>query len=162
MLALHDEIRRLGARLTNIPLISREVTQRIPSAISERAPAGTSFHKLRKWQELATARWKQLEGLAETVDPQFEPSEIDSARQFFRQNARNLNHLVTGRDKNPIPEDSDIEIMIQLSKLQPRPVFVVSRDAHFVGYSDLLGPAYGLEVVEALRLPLILQEWRQR
>lgn len=87
-------------------------------------------------------------------------SELGSARLQFRENARDLSRLVTGREKDPIPEDPDLQILVQASKLEPKPVMIVTKDSHFIGYTDLIEEWYQIVVIDAVRLPLVLDEWR--
>lgn len=87
--------------------------------------------------------------------------ERDEARQFFKDNAKDLGADAWGRPKDPIPENADLEILVSASKLvEPgKKVFILSRDKHFTGYKPEIAGRFGIGVGSVSQWGQTQQEW---
>lgn len=144
-------------RGTVFPVIVDEVAHRIPTkAFDLHGARGSSVAD--KFARRALARWAEIRGACELLDPPVSAVEVAAARSKFAAEARDLSGLVE-RPKDRVPGDNDLRILLQGAASGPS-TFILARDAHFVGYADLIEKWYGLRVLDALLLPELLEEWR--
>jgi len=91
-------------------------------------------------------------------DPPVSSTEFELEKAWWEKNRKNLDHLVRGKD--PMPDEGDIRIMLQASKLQRAgKIHVFSRDAHFLGYAAEIEARYHLLVRHGGELPSLLNDW---
>lgn len=115
---------------------------------------------LREQNRLYQRAKERLDNLANrftTKDPSVNKQEVDDLRGRFKALDLNLPPIA---QKDPIPENEDLEIMLKSSKLPAENTFVISRDRHFLAYKDQLKEWYDLAVVDGRELPFIANRWR--
>lgn len=149
-----------GATAIYFPRMERLAYNNLADAVRQTHP-GVGPYKLRQFVGKAKGLLEELLEEMELEDPPSPKEEIDAARRLFQENQRDLSGLVSGRRKDPIPEDEDLEIMVKASGLEAETVYLLSMDAHFVGYADLLEERWGFQVVDPRDRPMIAQEWRR-
>lgn len=150
---------QLGATGVYFPRMETLARNNLPQAIQKSRP-NASRRKQKRFLEKARDLLDQLlDDMAEANPPS--PREaIDETRDWIRDNKRDLSMLVSGGDKDPIPEDEDLEIMVKASNLDSRRVFLLSMDSHFIGYADLLESRWNFQVIDPRQRPTLSQEWR--
>lgn len=141
------------------PVIENEVLNRIPGkAHQDFARRGTKATV--QAAQAAMARWKGLRARSDLLDPPATSDDVQRAYQLFEANQRDLSALVS-RPKERIPGPNDLRILAQAARLD-RPVALLARDAHFVGYGDLIRSSFGLDIIDVLALPELIPTWRHR
>lgn len=99
----------------------------------------------------------------EKLDPfeeRFTDEEIGKGRKFFVENEKNLKEeLNLQRDKDNIPEDNDIKLIVCCSKMGWVCPYILSNDSHFVGYLPEIYTQFNIRVLEMEELRQIMKEW---
>lgn len=142
-----------------LPVVEQESRRNLSTAVAEIFP-NKDFLTLRRMQLMAATRLEQLVSLCDKDDPPVSQEEIAAARKIFEAEKRDLRGLVTGKVKEPIPDENDLRIMIQCGKLATGPrVLIVTRDAHFLGYPDIIEREWRAKVLSSADLDLELGRW---
>lgn len=147
-----------GVLPTYFPLIEAEVEAVLPHRITERF-ADQGPYKMRKIEEQAIGTWHGLAANLDRSDVKAPDDAVASLRRRVEANPQDLSRLVTGRTKDPVPETSDLRIMVMASRLEPKPVYLISRDAHFLGYNRLLEETLRVVVIDGNRVPFLVNQW---
>lgn len=114
--------------------------------------------------KLAQIAWKNLDNLFEMIDDfveRFDAQSVANAKSFFERNKRDLTQFLGPEStKDPIPEKHDLEFLVSSHNLDSGTTHIVSGDAHFVGYSDLIPTVYKVEVIPLIGLRQTVEGWK--
>lgn len=77
-------------------------------------------------------------------------------RAFFKKHAKKLS---VHREKDPIPEEEDMVILVSTSKQPWNRKGILSDDAHFTDYKDEIHERYKVEVIPMKELNQIMISW---
>lgn len=148
------------ARGVLLGIVKDEVDNGLVGALYDTYGHRLSLHRLRRYERNARKRMQRVFERLEIARPPVPAGSIADARRFFARHPRDLSsHAV--RPKDPVPGTNDLTILIQLATLG-HPAHLVTRDAHFLAYTDLIQEKWRISVHHGARLPILLEEWRAK
>lgn len=150
--------KRNGATPVYFPQLENLASQNLSEAVASAHP-GVGRYKLRRFTQKARSRLEDLLASMREWTPECPDRAVRRARTWFEENRRDLSSLVS-YEKDPTPEQEDIRIMIKASKAATGRPFILSRDAHFIGYADMIRGRWGIEVIDPRERPMIADHWR--
>lgn len=87
-------------------------------------------------------------------------AEMQTARTFFEDNKRDMKpHIAPGATKDSIPEDHDLEFLVSTHNLADTHSHILSDDAHFWVYADIIPTVFNVEVIAMKDLNGLLDAW---
>lgn len=94
------------------------------------------------------------------LEERYTENDILAAKEFFRINEKDLSSLLEpGRQKDNIPEDHDIQLIICCLNMGWRYPYLISDDTHFTGYQEEIHKEYNIYVLEMMELRQTMKEW---
>jgi len=102
-----------------------------------------------------------FEDKLDAFEEKFSDEEIKIGKQFFAENEKNLEEdLNLQHEKENIPEDSDIKLIVCCSNMGWVCPYIVSNDSHFIGYLSEIHDQYNIRVLDMKELRLIMMDWK--
>lgn len=146
-------------RVILLPIVRDEARGVLRKDIEERFLGKRPRNEILQLYKRAEQRLDTLVTRLVVEDPPYAESDFLAEKKWWSGNTHSLDHLVKGKD--PMPDDGDIRIMLQTSRIPTiGKRHVISRDAHFLGYAPELAAQYGIAAVHnGVQLPMLLNEW---
>jgi hypothetical protein len=152
--------RSKGCRVVLFPEVEGESRGRLASRMWERGRGHANAYAIKRMVDLAERRLDQVMGAMDREDPPWTPEHLDAVRKTFAARPRDLSTLLGGRMKDSMPDPTDLKIVTQAGLLAAQGSrWILSGDAHFWGYADLLAER-GLMVVKTADIPEFVDQWR--
>lgn len=93
-------------------------------------------------------------------EEKFTRDEIDQGKKFFVENKKDLKkELNLQKEKESIPEDNDIKLIVCSSKMGWTCPYILSNDSHFIGYQDEIHAQFKISILELEELRQIMKMW---
>lgn len=149
----------LGATCAYFPVIEVLAHNNLAQAVAETYPQKPNY-ELRRFTEI---KRDDLHAFLDTLserDPEIPPNDFQALREQFEAKPVNMKECI-GRDKEPIPDGEDLEIMLKAEQLTEGTAFVLSRDGHFTCYEDELSDWLGIQVIGPEEIHSLDLEWRE-
>lgn len=146
-----------GAICAYFPVIEELAHNNLTEALAETYPQKSNY-KLEKWTE---RKRDDLDDFLDTLsrrNPEIPPNEVQTLREHFEGNPVDMKECI-GREKDPIPDDEDLRIMLMAEKLTDGTAFVLSRDGHFTCYEEQLSDWLDIQVVGPEEIHSLDLEW---
>lgn len=148
---------RNSIRVVVLPIIAGEARLVLRTEIETRHAKRPRNERLALYRT-AERRLDEILAKLSREEPAYTEDEFDATKKWWDEHKHSLDHLVPGKD--PMPDDNDIRIMLQASRLATTGrIHVFSRDAHFIGYEPEIASKFNLAVQRGAALPILLNEW---
>lgn len=144
------------------PFIKVEALRNLTKAINELlGTRGVPYYARKNYVEQSSEMLITLfEEKLDPFDERFTDEEIDKGKEFFVKNEKNLKEeLNLQHEKENIPEDNDIKLIICCSNMGWDCPYILSNDSHFIGYLPEIYTQFNIRVLEMEELRQIMNGW---
>jgi len=97
----------------------------------------------------------------EKIELKCTPTEYDNAKKFFEDNEVDVRDVLKRHfEKDNIPDDQDILLLISTHNQPWELGFILSDDGHFLAYKDIIEDNYDVEIIPMDDILRVMIDWK--
>lgn len=137
-------------------MAERNLTRAINNLLEARRRKLKPEERYRVELKLKEKMKKLFDKKLKKFEESYTEKELEQIRAFFEEHAKKLS---VQRQKDPIPEDEDLIILLSTKKLEADRKAILSDDAHFTDYREEIFNEIAVEIIAMKDLMQEMKSW---
>lgn len=143
------------------PFIESESYRNITKAVNERCAKVKKYYLRSKFNGRARANLDRLFQRLEKLEGRYTPQDFSRLKKLFIDNEVNVKEVCDlYHEKENIPEDNDIKLIICAHNQDWNSAFLASDDCHFTAYKELIEKKYTVNILPMDKILAHMIEWK--